>query len=196
MPDTISPVTREEDYLAAIAGQDVTPPTPVTRKEEWLDLIAGKVDDLAGDIEDLQDVVPAPEAADSGKVLTAGADGTASWQTASGGGDCLLVKATGVCTYIVNPDDMNSQTWVVGVDKTSAQITAAFTTDIKPVYVVYPSFSPDSPYYSYEDEYGCVTSLMLNLSGMTTASLIPDPQYTFYEDNGAWYMTVYQGGSN
>ena len=79
MPETISPVTREEDYLAAIAGQDVTPPTPVTRKEEWLDLIADKVDDLAGDIEDLQDVVPTPEAADSGKVLTAGADGTATW---------------------------------------------------------------------------------------------------------------------
>lgn len=86
MPETISPVTREEDYLAAIAGQDVTPPTPVTRKEEWLDLIADKVDDLAGglstaegEIDDLQDIVPTPAAGDSGKVLTAGADGTGSW---------------------------------------------------------------------------------------------------------------------
>ena len=98
MPETISPVTREEDYLAAIAGQDVTPPTPVTRKEEWLDLIADKVDDLAGDlstaegeIDDLQDIVPTPAADDSGKVLTAGADGTASWQTASGGGGDVAV---------------------------------------------------------------------------------------------------------
>lgn len=111
MPETISPVTREEDYLAAIAGQDVTPPTPVTRKEEWLDLIADKVDDLAGDlstaegeIDDLQDIVPTPAADDSGKVLTAGADGTASWQTASGGGESYYVEYA-TCTGSVTMDE-------------------------------------------------------------------------------------------
>ena len=111
MPDTISPVTREEDYLAAIAGQDVTPPTPVTRKEEWLDLIAGKVDDLAGDIKDLQDIVPTPAAGDSGKVLTAEADGTASWQTASGGGGGVIhVGARALDSMAVAPDGSEAAT--------------------------------------------------------------------------------------
>lgn len=76
MPEELTPVIREEEYLAAIAGQDVTPPDPATRKEEWLDAIADHLDA----------VVPTPAAADSGKVLTAGDDGSASWQTPSGGG--------------------------------------------------------------------------------------------------------------
>lgn len=61
MPEELTPVIREEDYLAAIAGQDVTPPDPATRKEEWLDAIAERLDKAA----------PTPAAADEGKVLTA-----------------------------------------------------------------------------------------------------------------------------
>lgn len=68
MPEELTPVIREEEYLAAIAGQDVTPPDPATRKEEWLDAIAGNVDALA---EQLAEAVPTPAAADKGKVLTA-----------------------------------------------------------------------------------------------------------------------------
>ena len=94
MPDSLSPVTMTEDYYAKIAGQDVTPPDPATREQKWLDAIAGRVDGLAEDVEDLGDIVPAPAADDSGKVLTAGADGTASWQTASGGGGFPPVTAT------------------------------------------------------------------------------------------------------
>ena len=91
MPDSLSPVTMTEDYYAKIAGQDVTQPDPATREQKWLDAIAGRVDGLAEDVEDLGDIVPTPEAADSGKVLTAGADGTASWQTPSGGGSKPIV---------------------------------------------------------------------------------------------------------
>lgn len=36
--------------------------------------------------------VPTPSAEDVGKVLTAGADGTASWQTASGGGEVFTIS--------------------------------------------------------------------------------------------------------
>ena len=85
MPDSLTPVIREEEFLSAIAGES-TMPTPVIRREEFLAEIGNRVDGLANDVEDLADIVPTPEAADSGKVLTAGADGTASWQTASGGG--------------------------------------------------------------------------------------------------------------
>ena len=146
MPETISPVTREEDYLAAIAGQDVTPPTPVTRKEEWLDLIAGKVDDLAGDIEDLQDVVPTPEAADSGKVLTASSDGTASWQTAGGGGGSLqIIHASGECTFTPNTGAGTSDQWEVGIDTSVVDLAAMFATG--PVFAAFPKFTSSEPYY-------------------------------------------------
>ena len=90
MPDSMTPVIREEEFLSAIAGES-TMPTPVIRREEFLAEIGNRVDGLAGDVEDLAEIVPTPAAADSGKVLTAGADGTASWQTASGGGGDVAV---------------------------------------------------------------------------------------------------------
>lgn len=37
----MKPITREEMYLAAAAGYDVTPPEPVTRKEKFLAKLAG-----------------------------------------------------------------------------------------------------------------------------------------------------------
>lgn len=37
----LEPITREEMYLAAAAGQDVTPPEPITRKEMFLAQLAG-----------------------------------------------------------------------------------------------------------------------------------------------------------
>ena len=156
MPETISPVTREEDYLAAIAGQDVTPPTPVTRKEEWLDLIADKVDDLAGDlstaegeIDDLQDIVPTPAEVDSGKVLTAGADGTASWKTPSGGGlQAFTIYATGAAQE-------NSGNILVPTNLTSQVASTLFDSDtgrqLVPAFIAMPEFSGTSPYYTYEN---------------------------------------------
>lgn len=89
MPDSLTPVIREEEFLSAIAGES-TMPTPVIRREEFLAEIGNRVDGLANDVEDLADIVPTPEAEDSGKVLTAGADGTASWQTPSGGGATII----------------------------------------------------------------------------------------------------------
>lgn len=143
MPDTISPVTREEDYLAAIAGQDVTPPTPVTRKEEWLDLIAGKVDDLAGDIEDLQDVVPTPAAADEGKVLTAGADGTASWQTASGGGGIYHLGYNALDSMADAPDGSAAADQYEGYYSGVIQINSTDT--VAYFFFPYPDCDQNSP---------------------------------------------------
>lgn len=88
--ETLTPITREETYLAAIAGEDVTVPDPVTRHEEFLAAIDGHVDAVEQDVTDLAAIVPTPAALDEGKVLTAGNDGTASWQTASGGGSTIL----------------------------------------------------------------------------------------------------------
>ena len=188
MPDTISPVTREEDYLAAIAGQDVTPPTPVTRKEEWLDMIAGKVDGLAGDIEDLQDVVPSPEAADSGKVLTAGADGTASWQTASGGGGgVLFFKVSGAGTR-------SGSTISFPTDLAKADVRSAYSVDSPAViiFLVPTVDSGDSPYYAYEDGF---CEKMLNFD-----TLVDPPAGLSWSvnmmDDGDYALAVYTiGGS-
>lgn len=77
MPDeTLTPVIREEEFLAAIAG-DGEMPDPVIRKEEFLAAIGGRVDDLSDAVDALEDIVPTPAAVDSGKVLTA-AEKTAS----------------------------------------------------------------------------------------------------------------------
>lgn len=181
MPETISPVTREEDYLAAIAGQDVTPPTPVTRKEEWLDLIADKVDGLAGDIEDLQDVVPTPEAADSGKVLTAGADGAASWQTPSGGGDnVLIVHATGTGTY-----DGNGS-WTIASDVSVAEMQSAINWDTgeisKLVYVQFPAGLTTDPYWNYT---GGSAMVLMDNPEMATAT-VGSVSWMFGYDDGAY----------
>ena len=78
--ETLTPITREETYLAAIAGEDVTVPDPVTRHEEFLAAIDGHVDSVEQDVTDLAAIVPTPAALDEGKVLTAGSTaGTASW---------------------------------------------------------------------------------------------------------------------
>lgn len=111
MPEELTPVIREEEYLAAIAGQDVTPPDPATRKEEWLDAIADHLDAVA----------PTPAAEDSGKVLTAGADGTASWQTAGGGGGAFIIDVT----YQNTSGGAQVDTWTQS--KTFAEIEAAWS---------------------------------------------------------------------
>ena len=94
MPESLTPITREETYLAAIAGEEVSVPDPICRKEEFLDAIdthigsvEGDVSNVSGAVTALQTQIPASTAGDEGKVLTAGSTaGTASWQTPSGGG--------------------------------------------------------------------------------------------------------------
>ena len=95
MPESLTPITREETYLAAIAGEEVSVPDPICRKEAFLDAIdthigsvEGDVSTVSGAVTALQTQIPASTAGDEGKVLTAGsAAGTASWQTPSGGGE-------------------------------------------------------------------------------------------------------------
>lgn len=49
------PASREEAYLASIAGEGVeVPPCPRSRKEAYLDAIDGKMDDIEREIEDLK----------------------------------------------------------------------------------------------------------------------------------------------
>lgn len=89
--ETLIPITREETYLAAIAGEDVTAPSPVIRPEQFLAAINDHVDGLEEDVSGvetavtaLQTQVPASTAEDAGKVLIAGSTaGTASWSEAS-----------------------------------------------------------------------------------------------------------------
>lgn len=53
LPD--APLSREEDYLASIAGQNVeVPPCPRSRKEAYLDAIDTKMDNIEEDIENLK----------------------------------------------------------------------------------------------------------------------------------------------
>lgn len=215
MPEQLTPVIREEEYLAAIAGQDVTPPDPATRREEWLDAIADNVASLAsdlstaeGEIDDLQDiaptpaagdsgkvltagadgtgswqasVAPVPEAADSGKVLTAGADGTASWQTAGGGGSLQIIKASGECTFTPNSGTGTSDQWEVGIDTSVVDLAAMFANG--PVYAAFPRFSNTSPYYDASE-----TSVYM---------LIPwlDTYYMAMDNNQDTVIGVKKGGT-
>lgn len=49
------PASREEQYLASMAGQNAeTPPCPWNRKEAYLDAIDGKMSDIEQEIEDLK----------------------------------------------------------------------------------------------------------------------------------------------
>lgn len=83
--DTITPSNREEEYLSAIAGDEgASAPVPSNRREEWLRRIA----------EHGESIPTVPEAGDSGKVWTAGSDGSASWETASGGGGVIMLYLT------------------------------------------------------------------------------------------------------
>ena len=52
--DDLTPITREETFLAAIAGEEVTVPDPVIRKEEFLAAIDAHIGDVEGDVSDLQ----------------------------------------------------------------------------------------------------------------------------------------------
>ena len=83
MPESLTPITREETYLAAIAGEEVSVPDPICRKEEFLDAIDTHIGGVEGDVTALQTQIPASTAGDSGKVLTAGSTaGTAAWADA------------------------------------------------------------------------------------------------------------------
>lgn len=190
MPEELTPVIREEEYLAAIAGQDATPPDPATRKEEWLDAIAGRVDGLAEDVGDLGNIVPAPAPADSGKVLTAGADGTASWQTASGGGGegPLVLKCTGAATISENNE------MVVHADATYAEVLACFSaTSPRPVFILVPSIDLlASPYYDYSTP---------GSNSMAAVQYLLDPvsvrqewNIYIYDDDGATQLSFEYSG--
>lgn len=81
--NTITPSNREEEYLSAIAGDEgASAPVPSNRREEWLRRIAKR-----------GEAIPSvPEAGDSGKVWTAGSDGTAGWE--NGGAAAVVVYPT------------------------------------------------------------------------------------------------------
>lgn len=188
MPDSLTPVIREEEFLSAIAGES-TMPTPVIRREEFLAEIGNRVDGLAGDVEDLADIVPTPAAADSGKVLTAGADGTASWQTASGGGGALIIKGTGTATY----DDSGSA-WIIPADASAATIEEAFSTPT-PVFVFLPGDLPTvSPYYSYTDN-PSGNELIHFTNSTFVYNDIDGVEWSLYKNDGAYYILAV-GGSN
>lgn len=187
MPESLTPITREETYLAAIAGEEVSTPDPICRKEEFLDAIdthigsvEGDVSNVSGAVTALQTQIPASTAGDEGKVLTAGSTaGTASWQTPSGGGGVLVVKATGACT-------LSSGTWSVGVDKTAAEIEAAALTATLAIYA--PEFTEESPYYS-NDAFTPLTVTAISSSGVVASDMYS--LYGFYKDNGSYLITYH-----
>ena len=74
----MKPLTREENFLAKIAGDTDADENmkPITREEHYLDQIAGMMNNAASE-------VPAVSASDNGKVLTV-VDG--AWAAAQGGG--------------------------------------------------------------------------------------------------------------
>lgn len=183
MPEELTPVIREEEYLAAIAGQDVTPPDPATRKEEWLDAIADHQDAIANHLDAIDDhleaVAPTPAAADSGKVLTAGSDGTASWQNVSGGDGPLIVHATGIGQYSENDG------WTVQSDAVTADLQAAVdwtTGEIhRLVYVQFPAAVTTSPYWNY--------------TGGSAVGILDNPEGAMQEVGSVRWIFGYNGSS-
>lgn len=171
----------ENRVEAILNGEDLTP-------RNRLEYFLNKAANSGGG----SSIVPTPEAADSGKVLTAGADGTASWQTASGGGtSAVMVYATGVGTYSENDG------WALPINKTAQELYTAWGwpwegsshdfTNAAPVYVLIPTADYSSPYYTYEDDYSMVLCPLfggiLDQSGTGTWAL------TFDETDNAYYLT-------
>ena len=64
----LTPITREEYYLARMAGEDVTMPEPITREEEYMKGIAAQIE--AGSAE-----LPAVTENDWGRVLSVNSSG-------------------------------------------------------------------------------------------------------------------------
>ena len=64
----LTPITREEYFLARMAGEDVTMPEPITREEEYMKGIAAQIE--AGSTE-----LPAVTDVDEGKILAVNASG-------------------------------------------------------------------------------------------------------------------------
>ena len=82
--EDLTPINRQEKFLAKIAGEEVTI-TPITRKEYFLNEIAGAAAEMAGEISTLEgNALPAVSGTDNGKVLTV-SSGAWSAQTPSGG---------------------------------------------------------------------------------------------------------------
>ena len=165
MPESLTPITREETYLAAIAGEEVSVPDPICRKEEFLDAIddhigsvESDVSNVSGAVTALQTQIPASTAEDEGKVLTAGSTaGTASWQTPSGGGGVVLTETL-----------VSSNPGVYSLGKSYNELMAYYTagtpvflkqsltddnllyTGISPVYSIAYAHDPE---YPEEDEW-------------------------------------------
>lgn len=90
--------------------------------------------------------IPPIEAGDSGKVLTAGDDGQASWQTLASDNPIKTAYATGTATAA--EDRIIVQTNLTVADLLWDPISDR---QITPVIVALPEFSLTSPYYSYEE---------------------------------------------
>ena len=64
----LTPITREEYYLARMAGEDVTMPEPITREEEYMKGIAAQIEAGASELPAVTDV-------DEGKILAVNENG-------------------------------------------------------------------------------------------------------------------------
>ena len=187
--EALTPITREETYLAAIAGEDVTVPDPVTRHEEFLAAIDGHVDSVEQDVTDLAEIVPKPAAADEGKVLTAGNDGTASWQTASGGGGTVLSFDPTPITETIDGQSCN----LYSIGKTYSEFVTLMTQG--PVFVDYSTIA----------EIGYDITMLAFAYSETGGSFTGYPYYILVGNNldinaasasGTVYAIVPQGGGN
>ena len=134
-----------------------------------------------GDPTDTGGSFPTPTEDDNGKVLTAGADGTASWQTAASGGDnVLMVHAMGTGTY-----DGNGH-WTIASDVSVADMQSAINWDTgvisKLVYVQFPAGLTTDPYWNYTG--GSAMVLMDNPEVVTAT--VGSVSWMFGYDNGAY----------
>lgn len=115
LPD--EPITRNEHYLAAIAGQEVELPDPITREDQYLDYIARngggggtaadttydnstsglEADNVQDAVDELseQKVNKQQSVSDAGKVLGIDNDGMVTPVTAGGGGSDISLGIVG-----------------------------------------------------------------------------------------------------
>ena len=158
MSEGLTPLNRTE---AILSGEDLT---PTNRLEYFLKEAASG------------GAIPAPTEDDAGKVPVANNDGTASWQTPSGGGGWLTLVATGVGTLVP------STSITVPTSTTVADFLAAFDpSTAKPVFALQPLPDWDnSPYYSYGDVYAGIVSSPNDSALDTTGTYVA---FVFYNDN-------------
>ena len=141
MPDlsTITPVTREEEFLDRIARAAASPNLPevdTSDNGDVLTVVSGEWATAAP-----ASCLPEVTSSNNGQVLTVVSGEWAAAAPAAGG--AMVVKCTGVATYSFDDVEM----WTIPLDTNMSDINACLKNG--PAYFSVPILQNTAPYYTY-----------------------------------------------